>query len=114
MTGGTENSASTKMSKVLGVNPNPDDAEEGEEAAASASDVPAKSAGMEGTKKALESMFTAMAPLKGNKKRDSDSEGEDTGKSKRKRTTKQTPEPGDEPDPDDEALRVPLLVQDFV
>lgn len=99
MTGGTENSASTKMVKALGVNPG--DAGEGDDPTGSASEVPAKNtAASEGTKKSLDSMFNAMAPLQRNKGQDSDSEGEG-GKKRRKTTRKDT---ADEPGEDDEAL----------
>ena len=88
MTGGTENTAATKLVKTLGVS-----AEDVEGGDGSASEVPWECAKTEGTLKAVESMFASMAPLKKGKKhaRDSSSDDEDNGK-KRRRTGKKANE----------------------
>ena len=118
MTGGTENSASTKMVKALGVNSADVDEGDDGDAGASASEVGAKNtAKSEGTKKSLEAMFNAMAPLKSNKNKkgkESDSEGEGEGRKRRRTTaTRQTGE-GEPANAEEEALVLPLLVEDYI
>lgn len=97
MPGGTEKTASTKMTKTLGVETAIEDGLDDMDAASSSTPPKGKGNGKgaksdpksEGTSKAIESMFTAMAPLKSKKRDKSDSD--DDGNPKRRRANRGNP-----------------------
>lgn len=95
MTGGTENIASTKMKKQLGVSNTHDDADP-ETCGGSQSGVPSTDQTSEGRKKALDAMFDNMAPVlksssKSKRKKRGDDDSSDDDKPKRRREEKDDP-----------------------